>query len=133
MKTINLSKRDALNYVFKNAPVISIRFDKRKPIVRQILSMYTYQELKEIEQKKMNRMNKSIYNYAPIKKYRYIISLQKNAPENYRKEIVVGIDSIHLASPIYRNRDYNKSVIFANTENNRIKANLINKLINKAV
>ena len=132
MKANELSKKEALNYVFKNSPVISIRFDKRKSIVRQILSMYTIEELNEIERKKMNRIHNYTVEYAPIVRYRKLISSQNNA-NNYRKNLIIGIKSIYFTSPVYLHRDYNKSVFFENTENNRIKAILINRLINKAI
>src|SRR5574344_2006283 len=127
MKTNELSIMGALNYVFKGSPVISIRFDKRKSIVRQILSMYTIQELNEIERKKMNRINTCNKYYAPILRYRALIDNQKNAPSNYKKELISGNTAIYLTSPIYGLKDYNRSVFFENTENNRIKAILINR------
>jgi hypothetical protein len=133
MKTNELSKKEALNYVFKNSPVISIRFDKRKTIVKQVLSLYTIGDLLEIEAKKMSRINTCNKYYAPILRYRDLIDNQKSAPSNYKKVLISSNTAIYIASQTYGLKDYNKSVFFENTENNRIKAILINRLINKAV
>ena len=131
MKANELSIVDALNYVFKGSPVISIRFDKRKSIVRQILSMYTVEELNEIERKKMNRINNCVKSYAPIIRYRELIENQRKAPSNYKKVLISGNTSIYLASPIYGLLDYNRSLFFENNPANLKKTELINQLIIK--
>jgi hypothetical protein len=131
MKANELSKKEALNYVFKNSPVISIRFDKRKSIVRQVLSLYTIGDLLEIEAKKMSRINTCNKYYAPIIRYRELIDNQRKAPSNYKKVLISGITTIYLASAAYGLWDYNKSVFFENNKVNLKKAKLINKLIIK--
>ena len=131
MKANELSKKEALNYVFKNSPVISIRFDKRKSIVRQVLSLYSIGELLEIEAKKMSRINTCNKYYAPIMRYRTLIDNQKNAPSNYKKVLISGNTSIYLASQTYGLKDYNRSVFAENNPANLKKAELINQLIIK--
>lgn len=131
MKTTELNKREALNYVFANSPVISIRFDKRKAIVKQVLNLYTIDELLEIETKKRSRINTCNKSYAPILRYRELINNQRRAPSNYKKVLISSINTIYLASPIYGLKDYNKSVFFENNPVNFKKAELINQLIIK--
>ena len=131
MKTNELTRKEALNYVFKNSPVISIRFDKRKSIVRQILGMYTVEELNEIERKKMSRINTCNKYYAPIMRYRELIENQRKVPSNYKKVLISSINTIYLASPIYGFNDYNMSVFAENNPANLKKAELINQLIIK--
>ena len=131
MKTNELTRREALNYVFKNSPVISIRFDRRKTIVKQVLSLYTIGELLEIEAKKRSRINTDNKPYAPIVRYRDLINAQKNAPSNYKKVLISGITTIYLANHLYGFNDYNMSVFFENTPSNIKKAELINQLIIK--
>ena len=131
MKTNELTRREALNYVFKSSPVISVRFDKRKTIVRQVLSLYTIGELLEIESKKMSRINNYVDFYAPIMRYRNLINAQRNAPLNYKKILISSIATIYLASHLYGFNDYNYSVFAENNPSNLKKAELINQLIIK--
>ena len=131
MKTNELTRREALNYVFKSSPVISVRFDKRKTIVRQVLSLYTIGELLEIESKKMSRINNYVDSYAPIMRYRNLINAQRNAPLNYKKILISSITTIYLASHLYGFNDYNYSVFAENNPSNLKKAELINQLIIK--
>ena len=131
MKTNELTRREALNYVFKSSPVISVRFDKRKTIVRQVLSLYTIGELLEIEAKKMNRINNCVKSYAPITRYRELIDNQRKAPYNYKKVLISSINTIYLASHLYGFNDYNYSVFAENNPSNLKKAELINQLIIK--
>ena len=131
MKTNELTRREALNYVFKNSPVISVRFDKRKTIVRQVLSLYTIGELLEIESKKMSRINNYVDSYAPIMRYRNLINAQRNAPLNYKKILISSITTIYLASHLYGFNDYNYSVFAENNPSNLKKSELINQLIIK--
>lgn len=131
MKTNDLSIMDALNYVFKGSPVISIRFDKRKAIVKQVLNLYTIADLLEIEAKKRARINTGNKPYAPIMRYQKLIDNQKNAPSNYKKVLISSNTAIYLSSPIYGLKDYNRSVFFENNPANLKKADLINQLIIK--
>ena len=131
MKTNDLTKEEALNYVFANSPVISVKFDKRKAIVRQVISLYTIEELLEIETKKRSRINTGNRPYEPIMRYRGLINNQRNAPYNYKKVLISSSNAIYLTSPIYGLKDYNRSVFFENTPSNFRKAQLINQLIIK--
>lgn len=131
MKANELTKKEALNYVFGNSPVISVRFDRRKAIVRQVLSLYTIGDLLVIEAKKRARINTCNKPYAPIMRYRELIENQRKAPYNYKKVLISSATNIYLASPIYGLNDYNKSVFFENNKVNKKKAYLINKLIIK--
>lgn len=131
MKTNELTRREALAYVFKNSPVISIKFDKRKSIVKQVLNLYTIGDLLEIEAKKRSRINTGNKSYAPIVRYRELIDNQRNAPYNYKKVLISSINTIYLASHTYGFNDYNMSVFAENTPSNLKKADLINQLIIK--
>lgn len=47
MKTMQInSRKEALNFVFQNSPCISIRFDKRRKEVKQILSFVSFEKNK---------------------------------------------------------------------------------------
>ena len=131
MKTKEVTRKEALNYVFRNSPVISVKFDRRKTIVKQVLSLYTIEDLLEIEAKKMNRINNCVKSYAPITRYRELIDNQRKAPYNYKKVLISSINTIYLASPIYGLKDYNKSVFSENNPANLKKTELINQLIIK--
>ena len=131
MKANELTRREALNYVFANSPVISVNFDKRKTIVKKVLNLYTIDELLEIEAKKMNRINTCNKSYAPIMRYRELIDNQKKAPDSYKKVLISSSNAIYLASHTYGFNDYNRSVFFENTPSNLKKAELINQLIIK--
>ena len=131
MKTTELTRKEALNYVFANSPVISIKFDKRKTIVKQVLSLYTIDELLEIEAKKRSRINTCNKSYEPIMRCRGLINNQRKAPDSYKKVLISSSNAIYLASPIYGLKDYNRSVFFENTPSNLKKAELINQLIIK--
>lgn len=131
MKTKELTRKEALNYVFKNSPVISVKFDKRKTIVKQVLNLYTIGDLLEIEAKKMSRINPRNKYYAPIMRYRDLIDNQRKAPSNYKKVLISSNTAIYLASAIYGLKDYNRSLFFENNPTNLKKAELINQLIIK--
>lgn len=131
MKTTELTKRKALAYVFNNSPVISVKFDKRKAIVRQVLSLYTIDKLLEIEAKKRSRINTCNKSYAPIMRYRELINNQRNAPYNYKKVLISSNTTIYLVNHTYGFNDYNKSFFAENTPSNLKKAELINQLIIK--
>lgn len=131
MKTIQINNRkEALNFVFQNSPCISVRFDKRRKEVKQILSFVSFEEIKEIEAKKMKRyINKEEHAYRPIKKLQWTIKTFARK-DSYKKILMANNRVIYWCSPAYGLSDYNKSFFGKLTESNIRKADLINSLIN---
>lgn len=131
MKSIQInSRKEALNFVFQNSPCISIRFDRRRKEVKQVLSFVSFEEIKEIEAKKMKRYaNKGELVFSPIKKLQGVIKLFARK-DDYKKVLMSNNRSIYWCSPVYGLSDYNKSLFGKLTENNIRKADLINCLIN---
>ena len=131
MRTNQITKKEAINIVFKKSPVICIRFDRRKKQVKQILSVFSIEELKIIEQKRIRRYRSKVSEpYQPIKDIQYNISLF-NRSDNYRKVLIDGSTRIYWAHPLYKHQDYNKSVFGLNTPANRKRMQLINAILNK--
>lgn len=126
-----MTKKEALEIVFKGTPVICMRFDKRRALVKDILRLFTLDELKEIERKKRDRSSRG-YNtlFSPILDIKQQITMYKR-DDNYRKILIEGRANIYWVHPIYLHSDYNKCVFSANTPENRKRMYLINKLLNK--
>lgn len=132
MKTkAQITKKEAINIVFNESPVIFLRFDKRKKQVKQVLSVFSIEELKAIEQKRMERYgNKEVKAYQPIRDLQCDINLF-NRVDNYCKVLIEGNTRIYWAHPLYRHQDYNKSVFGLNTPANRKRMQLINAILDK--
>lgn len=59
--------------------------------------------------------------------------VQKNEGwSNYTKILIEGNNNIYWAHPLYKHKDYNKSVALENTPNNRMLAAKINKYLGYA-
>jgi hypothetical protein len=134
MKSIQInSRKEALNFVFQNSPCISIRFDRRRKEVKQVLYFVSFEETKEIEAKKMKRYgNKEPYLDMPIKKLIWTIKSFARK-DNYRKVLIQGNNGFYWCNPVYGLRDYNRSFAGKLTDKNARKVSLINSLIDKWV
>ena len=131
MRTEQITKKEALNIVFNESPIICVRFDRRKKQIKHVLEVFSIEELKTIEQKKIERYNRNrIETYQPIMSLKHDINLFKRN-DNYRKGLIDGNTRIYWAHPEYKHQDYNKSVFVLNTPTNRKRMQLINAILNK--
>lgn len=130
MKNSISTRKEALNYVFGNNPAIVVRLDKRYSETKQVLQFFSISELREIQEKKINRYGKHDVHYSPIMDIKVKIMKEKWAG-NYMKLLIEGNKNIYWASPAYGHSDYNKSVWAKNSAENRRKMVLINSLITK--
>jgi len=130
----NLTKKEALSIVFKsNSPVICLKFDRRKKIVKEVLDLFTISELKEIETKRLKRYrihHDASGHYMSITDIKHDLTLYRRS-DNYRKILIEGNKHIYWAHPVYLHKDYNKSIFAENTPANRKRMRLINSLLSK--
>lgn len=127
-----MNKKEALEYVFYNdCPEFRVKIDKRKKLDREVLSLFSMEDLKRIHRKKVERWGLlHAEEYAPIKELLFSIEKNRNAV-SYQKVLFVGNKHIYWASPAYGHMDYNKSIFADNTPANRRKAEIINRMISK--
>lgn len=120
MQTTTISKKQAISLIFDGSPCICIRLDRKDKQVKQILSVFTVSELKEIEAKKIARYNMKEDPYQPILDLKQTIDMF-NRKDKYGKILILGKDNIYWAHPEYGHSDYNKTVFAPNTVSNRKK------------
>ena len=110
---------------FKNNNFYKSKLDKRKKEIKFLLTKYTEKELWKILEKKQmrshnkwvqERKNKEQINWKELKEIVEIMKKSRNT--NYLKIFIQGNNHIYLASPIYQQKDYNKSTFCLNTEHN---------------
>lgn len=119
------------NYgIFKKWDWCYIKFDGRKKIFRGM----TKAEFAAAKDRHFAHQ-RARYGSAPegrCKSLETVGFLKKYVNTNYEKIIIEGNEHLYIASPIYRHGDYNKCIFSENTPKNRRKAELVNKLLEKA-
>ncbi len=115
------------NYeIFKRLDWCYIKFDGRKKIFRGM----TKAEFSAAKDRHFAHQ-RARYGSLAGKCYALEIveSLKRYAGTRYEKIIIEGSEHLYIASPLYRHTDYNKGIFTPNTDRNRRKAELINRIL----
>lgn len=78
---------------------------------------------------KEQRARSTSINMPVSKAIQFAKQEKKEGTTNYSKILVIGNSNIYWASPVYKHKDYNKSIAFENTEKNRNVAAVINRFL----
>lgn len=126
----NSEIKHALNLAFDE--IFLRKLDKRTIITKQILSVFSEDELKQIEAKRISRFdaNRSDKFTNSVDKLKGMKLFAKSAG-SYAKILIEGRTNIYLCSEVYKHSDYNKTSYFKNTPANRQKMKIINKWLGK--
>ena len=125
----NKNNKIMKNYaIYKKERWMFERFDGRKKLFRGI----TKEEFAAAKARCFKRWGGSSELKEKCAILETVEFLKKYVNTNYEKIIIEGNKHLYIASPIFLHSDYNKGIFAENTPKNRRKAELINKLLEKA-
>lgn len=106
-----------------------MRYDARKKIFREI-DRSKFDRAKEISVHRLSRKSVPCLD-ARCESLKVLEFCKRLRGTSCEKIIIEGGKHLWLASPVFRHRDYNKSIFSKNTETNRKRAALINAILSK--
>lgn len=106
-----------------------MRYDARKRIFREI-DRSEFDQAKEISVYRLSRKSVPCLD-ARCESLKVLDFCKRMRGTSHEKIIIEGGKHLWLASPVYKHRDYNKSIFSENTEVNRKRAALINAILSK--